>query len=303
MTIRNAICIHEEDYGILWKHVDLNTFTTEVRRSRRLVVSSIHTVGNYEYGFYWYFYLDGTHPARGEAHRHPPDDGRGRRRATRSTPASSRPAWRRRTTSTCSASASTSTSTAPTTRCTRPSSSRRHRRGRRTRYGNAFVSRDAAREGVRGAARRRRRTAPLVDGASSAEHTNALGRPTAYRLLPGHAADVARRRGLGRSPSGLRSPATTCGSRRTTRTSAGPPGTTRTCHPGGAGLPRGPRPTAPLDGHRRRRSGTRSASTTCPGPEDWPVMPVEYVGVHAQPVRVLRPQPGADRPPSAGHHC
>ena len=33
---------------------------TEVRRSRRLVVSSIATVGNYEYGFYWYFYLDGT---------------------------------------------------------------------------------------------------------------------------------------------------------------------------------------------------------------------------------------------------
>jgi primary-amine oxidase len=34
--------------------------TTEVRRSRRLVVSSISTVGNYEYGFYWYLYLDGT---------------------------------------------------------------------------------------------------------------------------------------------------------------------------------------------------------------------------------------------------
>ena len=33
---------------------------TEVRRSRRLVISSISTVGNYEYGFYWYFYLDGT---------------------------------------------------------------------------------------------------------------------------------------------------------------------------------------------------------------------------------------------------
>ena len=31
-----------------------------MRRSRRLVVSSIATVGNYEYGFYWYFYLDGT---------------------------------------------------------------------------------------------------------------------------------------------------------------------------------------------------------------------------------------------------
>ena len=34
--------------------------TTEVRRSRRLVVSFIATVGNYEYGFYWYFYQDGT---------------------------------------------------------------------------------------------------------------------------------------------------------------------------------------------------------------------------------------------------
>ena len=31
-----------------------------MRRSRRLVVSSIATVGNYEYGFYWYFYLDGS---------------------------------------------------------------------------------------------------------------------------------------------------------------------------------------------------------------------------------------------------
>ena len=59
-VVENAICIHEEDYGILWKHKDMNTGHTEVRRSRRLVVSSISTVGNYEYGFYWYFYLDGT---------------------------------------------------------------------------------------------------------------------------------------------------------------------------------------------------------------------------------------------------
>ncbi len=32
----------------------------EVRRSRRLVVSSISTVENYEYGFFWYFYQDGN---------------------------------------------------------------------------------------------------------------------------------------------------------------------------------------------------------------------------------------------------
>ncbi|MGD1895698.1 MAG: primary-amine oxidase [Phormidesmis sp.] len=58
--IENAICLHEEDFGILWKHMDWRTEQTEVRRSRRLVISFIATVGNYEYGFYWYFYQDGT---------------------------------------------------------------------------------------------------------------------------------------------------------------------------------------------------------------------------------------------------
>jgi primary-amine oxidase len=59
-TLKNAICMHEEDVGILWKHTDLRTGDVEVRRSRRLVVSFISTVANYEYGFYWYFYQDGT---------------------------------------------------------------------------------------------------------------------------------------------------------------------------------------------------------------------------------------------------
>ena len=59
-TIPNAVCMHEEDYGILWKHTDWRTGKAEVRRSRRLVVSSVATVGNYEYGFFWYFYQDGT---------------------------------------------------------------------------------------------------------------------------------------------------------------------------------------------------------------------------------------------------
>ena len=59
-TTENSICMHEEDYGIQWKHHDASSQTTEVRRSRRLVISSIFTVGNYDYGFYWYLYLDGT---------------------------------------------------------------------------------------------------------------------------------------------------------------------------------------------------------------------------------------------------
>lgn len=49
LTIPNAICIHEEDYGILSKHTDRRLpDSPEVRRSRRLVVSSISTVENYE---------------------------------------------------------------------------------------------------------------------------------------------------------------------------------------------------------------------------------------------------------------
>ena len=61
LKIPNAICIHEEDYGILWKHTDRRLpDAPEVRRSRRLVVSSISTVENYEYGFFWYFYQDGN---------------------------------------------------------------------------------------------------------------------------------------------------------------------------------------------------------------------------------------------------
>ena len=56
----NAICMHEEDYGVLWKHTDAHTKRTEVRRSRRLVVSSFFTIGNYDYGIFWYLYLDGT---------------------------------------------------------------------------------------------------------------------------------------------------------------------------------------------------------------------------------------------------
>ncbi|MEP9394970.1 MULTISPECIES: primary-amine oxidase [Gordonia] len=59
-TITNAICMHEEDYGTLWKHTDIFTGMSEMRRQRRLVISFFTTVGNYDYGFYWYLYLDGT---------------------------------------------------------------------------------------------------------------------------------------------------------------------------------------------------------------------------------------------------
>ncbi|MFC7173514.1 primary-amine oxidase [Haloplanus litoreus] len=59
-TLPNAICMHEEDDGVLWKHTEWRKEHTEVRRRRRLVISFIATVYNYDYGFYWYFYPDGS---------------------------------------------------------------------------------------------------------------------------------------------------------------------------------------------------------------------------------------------------
>jgi primary-amine oxidase len=58
-TISNAVCIHEEDNAVLWKHVDAR-IGAETRRQRRLVISSHVTVANYEYLIYWRFYQDGN---------------------------------------------------------------------------------------------------------------------------------------------------------------------------------------------------------------------------------------------------
>jgi Cu2+-containing amine oxidase len=49
-----------QDYGLLWKHVEYRNGHNESRRSRRLVISSIATVVNYEYCFYWYLYQVGS---------------------------------------------------------------------------------------------------------------------------------------------------------------------------------------------------------------------------------------------------
>ena len=82
-TITNAICLHEEDSAVGWKHVDHDA-GVEVRRQRRFVVSFHVTVANYEYLVYWRFYEDGniecevratgimvvTHVEEGQPHPH-----------------------------------------------------------------------------------------------------------------------------------------------------------------------------------------------------------------------------------------
>jgi primary-amine oxidase len=59
LLIKNAVCLHEEDAGIAWKHTMEGAGHSEVRRLRRLVISFVANVGNYVYGIYWYLYQDG----------------------------------------------------------------------------------------------------------------------------------------------------------------------------------------------------------------------------------------------------
>lgn len=49
IKLTNTVCIHEQDYGILFKHVNYRNGNSIVTRRREFVIQTIATVGNYEY--------------------------------------------------------------------------------------------------------------------------------------------------------------------------------------------------------------------------------------------------------------
>lgn len=53
-----AVALYERDGGILWKHT--TDESDDTRRGRELVIMSISTVGNYDYGVFWILKQDGT---------------------------------------------------------------------------------------------------------------------------------------------------------------------------------------------------------------------------------------------------
>lgn len=57
---KKVVCMHEEDDGLIWKHVEYRNGHNQSRRGRELIISSIATVVNYEYLFYWKLKQDGT---------------------------------------------------------------------------------------------------------------------------------------------------------------------------------------------------------------------------------------------------
>ncbi|KAF4468704.1 primary-amine oxidase [Fusarium albosuccineum] len=59
VQLKNVICLHEQDSGILHKHTNYRNAQATVVRNRQLAVQMICTVSNYEYIFAWYFDLAG----------------------------------------------------------------------------------------------------------------------------------------------------------------------------------------------------------------------------------------------------
>ena len=301
LPIPNAICIHEEDAGVLWRHIEWRDGSGEVRRSRRLVISSFSAIGNYDYGFFWYLYQDGTiafevkltgvlstgavapgeRPAHGTlvapglnamVHQHFFNmrldlDIDGRENAVDEVWTESLPP------------------------------------GPGNPHGNAFSPRRRRLAGELAARRR-------VDTASARwwEIVNPsilhrLGEPIGYRLIPGETtfafaqpdAPVSKRAGF------IREHLWVTPYRPDERYAAGE---YPNMHPGGAGLPEWTSADRPLDGEDVVVWYTFGHHHV-PRPEDWPIMPVTTAGFLLKPVGFFERNPSLDVPPSTPHsdHC
>ena len=180
---RSAVCLHEEDFGILWKHTDLFTGEVDVRRARRLVVSSISTVGNYEYGLVLVLPPGRLDPLRDQGDRDREHRRASSRASSRTTARSCRPESMRTTISTSSTCASTWRSTASATGSSRSTRWRCRsgptiRTATPSRSARAFWPPSWPRSATS-------ISTPRASGRSRAPtRATALGQPTAYKLLP-----------------------------------------------------------------------------------------------------------------------
>jgi primary-amine oxidase len=296
-TIPNAICMHEEDYGILWKHADVRNGLSETRRQRRLVISSIATVGNYEYGFYWYFYLDGKIELEVKLTGMmsmmavSPDDGA--THASMVAPQLAAPYHQHlfnvRLDFDVDGTANTVYEVDSVPEPASPENP----------LANAFTAAATPLETEQQAQRfvdpARSRTWKIVNS----EARNRLGEPVGYKLVPSS------------TPTLLASPESSVGRRAAfaTRNLWVTPyrederraaGDYPNQHSGGDGLPRwtaANRPIADTDVVVWHTFGV----THIPRPEDWPVTPVESSGFVLMPVGFFDRNPALDVPPPPGH--
>jgi primary-amine oxidase len=298
-VLPRSICLHEEDYGILWKHTDALRGTTEVRRSRRLVVSFIATVSNYDYGFFWYFYLDGTIQAEvkltGIIQTQAVRPGSRAPHASLVTPELAGPhhqhmfGFRLDMCVDGPANSVYEVDAVP------------EPPGPGNPYGNAFTSRATLLETEAGAQRmaapERARYWKIVNHSS----LNACGEPVAYSLIPQPGAPL-----LAQDTSSVAARAAFA-TRHLWVTPARPDerypaGEFPNQHPGGAGLPAwtaADRPVTDTDIVLWHTVGT----THFCRPEDFPVMPCEYAGFTLKPAGFFDRNPAIDLAPSRSCHA
>jgi primary-amine oxidase len=297
-TIRNAICLHEEDDGLLWKHYDWTTETTEVRRSRRFVVSSIVTVDNYEYAFYWRFYQDGAIEfearATGIILTAAAEPGEAPKHGTLVAPQLSGLYHQHVFCARVDLDVDGSDNTVVEV------SSEPVPWGPENPHGGAFVTRETPLETEREAQR-------LVDPLSARYWkivnpgvVGALGQPVGYRLVPGAntvpfaqpESSIVRRAGFMSRHLWVT---------RYAPRELFPAGDYPNQHPGGAGLPEWTAADRPIANTDVVVWYVFNAHHV-PRPEDWPVMPVARIGFRLEPFGFFDRNPALDVPPPK-HAC
>jgi primary-amine oxidase len=295
-VIRNAICIHEEDHGILWKHFDIFTGSSQSRRQRRLVVSFFTTVGNYDYGFYWYFYLDGsiefeikmtgalfTAAYPGGDYSYSAEVAPGLGAPVHQHLFSARLDMTIDGLS--NAVEEVDVSGLPI--------------GPGNPYGNAIVQHVTRLGRESQAARRGDAARGRTWRVLSTEHVNSFGRPVSYTLYPEAApvlladpqSSVARRAAFATNHLWVT---------RYDPAQRYPAGDFVNQHPGGGGLPAFVAGDRDIDGADIVLWHT-FGPTHFPRPEDWPVMPVARCGFTLKPTGFFGRNPALDVPPPASH--
>ena len=295
-VIKNAICIHEEDYGVLWKHQDIFSGSNEVRRQRRLVVSFFVTVGNYDYGFYWHLYLDGGIELEAKAtgivftSGHPGGD---YPYATELAPGLGAPVHQHLF------SARLDMEVDGTANAVEEIDVKRVPMGEGNPVGNAFTrtvtrlstEQDAQREADASVGR----TWAVV----STDKTNRMGRPTSYVLHPNQAPLLLAAEGSSiRERAAFATKALWVTQHDPEQLWAS--GELPNQHPGGAGLPTYAQGDRDVDGQDIVLWHTFGL-THFPRLEDWPIMPVDYAGFMLKPDGFFDRNPTIDLPAPVKH--
>ncbi|ROO84868.1 primary-amine oxidase [Actinocorallia herbida] len=297
-TLANAVCVHEEDYGILYKHSDLWAGSSVVRRQRRLVLSFFTTVGNYDYGFYWYLYLDGTIAFEAKAtgmvftSAHP---GGENPHISQIAPGLGAPYHQHLF------SARLDMAVDGDANLVEEVEFQRLPTGPDNPRGNAFTTRTTPLRTESEGHRHAESSTGRVWHITNPERLNALGRPVAYALFPEGQPTL-----LAADDSSIRRRAAFA-SRHLWVTRYDPAeryaaGDFVNQHPGGAGLPSYIAADRDISGQDIVVWHTFGL-THVPRPEDWPIMPVDYTGFKLKPVGFFDRNPTLDVPPPATGHC